>query len=132
MPAQESLSQILSQQLKNQTEFVYLMGSAETDRFHRESDIDVAVYWKPFISDEAKKKIHIDLESTLQRDIDLVSLNDIDVIFARQVLETGRLLENNNPGLHLSWCAQKLSEYPDFKRSRKIVEDHILTRKKHV
>ncbi len=127
-----NISKTLIEVLTQDAEFAFLMGSAETERFHAESDIDVAVFWKGSCSDD-QKKIHVrTLEEKINRDIDLISLNKIDIIFARQVLETGRLLFCSSDGILLNWKMEKLSNYPDFKTSRKIIEDNILTRKKYV
>ena len=128
----DSISKTLAEVLTQQAEFAFLMGSAETERFHKDSDIDVAVFWKKSCSEEQKTKCWRRLEESFNRDVDLVSLNDIDVIFARQVLEKGRLLFNNASGVLLNWKMEKLSAYPDFKRSRKVIEDNILNRKKYV
>lgn len=126
------ISTTLTEVLDQQAEFAFLMGSAETERFHKDSDVDVAVFWKKSCSAEQKKKCWRVLEDRFSRDVDLVSLNEIDIIFARQVLEKGRLLFNNASGVLLNWKMEKLADYPDFKISRKVIEDNILTRKKYV
>jgi predicted nucleotidyltransferase len=121
-------------EISDQAEFIYLMGSFGTDRFNDQSDLDFAVFWKnnPELSELIKIKSKF--EDHFQRDVELVSLNKIDIIFAAQVLETGRLifLNESNKGTHLNWRAQKMSEYPDFKFSRKVIEENILVRKKYV
>ena len=73
-----------------------------------------------------------ELQDRFARDVDLISLNDVDVIYGMQVMEKGRLLLNHNSGLLLSWKSEQLSRYPDFKASRAIIEKNILTRKKYV
>ena len=128
----ENITKIINETLTDLAEFGYLMGSAETERFNIKSDIDVAVFWKEMCTEDQKKKCWAALEDKFNRDVDLVSLNDTDVIFARQVLETGRLIFNKNPGVFLKWKMEKMSEYPDFKASRKIIEGNILNRKKYV
>lgn len=130
--SQNSISEVLMKHLSKPAEFVYLMGSAETDRFHPESDIDVAVFWKPDQTETDLKNVYRNLQKELDHDLDLIVLNDVDIIFARQVLETGRLLMNHSPEILLNWKMQTLSSYPDFKVSRKIIEDNILKRKKYV
>lgn len=126
--------QILLSKLQGLCHFIYVMGSVGTPRFHSQSDIDVAVYWIELPELETRSKIMNELEDTLGRPIDLVSLNNIDIVYARQVLKTGRLIyaNPNEKGLLLNWKAQKMSEYPDFKYSRKSIEDNVLTRKKYV
>lgn len=112
--------------------FAYLLGSAGTSRFHQESDVDLGVYWRKIPEWTKLNEIKNKLESLFKRDVDLVSLNTCDLIFSRQVLETGRLLFSDEPGLHLKWKAEQLSQYPDFKHSRKGIEENILNRKKYV
>ena len=43
-----------------------------------------------------------------------------------QALANGKLVFNSDPGAYLLFRAQKISEYFDLKRSRKIVEDNIM------
>ena len=128
----KSISNSITEILSGDAEFAFLMGSAETERFNADSDIDIAVFWKSQVTKEKINESWKLLEESFQREVDLVSLNDIDVIFARQVLEKGRLLFKNEDGLLLKWKMEKLSVYPDFKASRKIIEDNILNRKKYV
>lgn len=128
----ESMAKAITEILLEDAEFVFLMGSAETIRFNSESDIDIAVFWKKNCTPEKINSYLPILENKFNRDVDLISLNNIDVIFARQVLEKGRLLFNKSDGLLLNWQMEKMSEYPDFKISRKIIEDNILNRKKYV
>ena len=113
-------------------DFAYLLGSAGTERFNLESDIDLAVHWKTTPDFSNLLRIRSSLSSHFNRDIDLVSLNGVDLIFTRQVLETGRLLFCSEPGIHLRWKADQLSRYPDFKFTRAPVEKNILVRKKYV
>ena len=72
------------------------------------------------------------LEEKFGHNVDLISLNNIDIIYGIQVVDTGRLLFNNNAGLMLEWKTMQLSRYPDFKVSRAIIEENILNRKKYV
>lgn len=127
-----AVSTALKERLSPYGEFAFLMGSAETARFNAESDIDVAIFWKTSCVGEKRLQLIGELAQKLGRDLDVIALNDVDVIFARQVLETGRLLFNNSPGLLLNWKMEQMSAYPDFKFTRKIIEDNILKRKKYV
>jgi predicted nucleotidyltransferase len=129
----EKIQSIVDQTISNLSDFCFLLGSAATPRFRQDSDIDIAVYWKDGeIGFDLKLKIMNELEDKFGHDIDLISLNNIDVIYGIQVVETGRLLVNTNPGLMVEWKAKQLSRYPDFKASRAIIENNILNRKKYV
>lgn len=129
----EKIKLVVNETLGHLAEFIFLVGSAGTQRFRPDSDIDIAVYWKKEDLDfNQKLKLISELEEKLGHEIDLISLNLIDVIYAIQVIDTGRLLISNNPGILLEWKFQQLSKYPDFKASRAIIEKNILNRKKYV
>ncbi|HXH31111.1 MAG TPA: nucleotidyltransferase domain-containing protein [Bacteriovoracaceae bacterium] len=129
----EKIKTVVTNMFGEASAFCFLLGSAATARFRQDSDIDIAVFWKDGEFDfKLKLKIMDELEDKLGHSIDLISLNNIDVIYGIQVFETGRLLISNNPGLLLDWKAKQLSRYPDFKLSRAIIEKNILNRKKYV
>ncbi len=128
----DTIKTTLETLVSDQIEFAYLLGSAVTERFHSESDIDLAVYWKKVPEFSEMVKIIAKLEIIFKRDVDLVSINTADLVFSQQILETGRLLICHSPGLLLKWKTEQMAQYPDFKYSRKIIEDNILQRKKHV
>lgn len=129
----DQIQSYVNDTLSDLSEFCFLLGSAATPRFRPDSDIDIAVFWKNSEIDfNLKLRVMNELEDKLGRSIDLISLNSIDVIYGIQVVDTGRLLVNNNPGLMLEWKAKQLSRYPDFKLSRAIIEKNILNRKKYV
>ncbi len=132
--------QITEQSLKNAIlkivdepfQFAILLGSVLTNRFHAESDIDVAIHFAQEPKFEVLAKWKELLLEELQRDWDLIVLNKIDPIYANQVLETGRPLILNDESAYNIWKAEQMSRYPDFKSSRKIIEDSLLNRKKYV
>lgn len=132
IPSKTDISQIITADLNDLADFCYLMGSAETERFNENSDVDIAVFWKQDTSEAQKNKCKANFEEKFKRDIDLISLNKVDVIFAWQVLERGRLLFSGSKGIHLNWQMEQMSNYPDFKMSRQIIEKNILNRKKYV
>lgn len=131
---ESSVIHIANAVLQGYCDFIYLLGSAGTSRFHEKSDIDIAVYWSKIPEFQKIADLITQLETAFARDVDLVGLNQTDPIFARQVLETGRLIFVNpkQKGVLLNWQMEKLSEYPDFKYSRRGIEDNILKRKKYV
>lgn len=130
----QTVIQSVLDDISAEAEFIYLMGSFGTERFNDQSDLDFAVFWKKVPDFSGLVKIKSKFEDLFLRDVELVSLNKIDIIFAVQVLETGRLifLDESKKGELLKWRSQKMSEYPDFKYSRKIIEENILVRKKYV
>ncbi len=122
----------LERQCGHLVNFAYLLGSAGTERFHAESDIDLAVHWKTIPQFSDILKITRELSNVFNREVDFVSLNTTDLIFSRQILETGRLLFCSSPGVLLNWKVDQLSRYPDFKYTRAPIEKNILNRKRYV
>lgn len=55
--------------------FVFLFGSWASGRTVKESDVDIAIYFKNEYSFERTKEIWSDLEDLLKKDIDLIILN---------------------------------------------------------
>lgn len=117
--------------LKEDCAFVYLLGSAGTERFRDDSDIDLAAFFKTHSGLATLFEKSLQLEKKLQREVQLVALNTVDPIFGRQVLETGRLLFSTDPGSLLQWKTHQMSIYPDFKFSRAIIEKALLNRKRY-
>ncbi|MBD3347061.1 MAG: hypothetical protein GF401_18560 [Chitinivibrionales bacterium] len=113
--------------LEDRVEFALLFGSVLTENFADESDIDCAAYFKePPKSFSDRAQLIIDLEDALQKKFDMIFLNSSDIIITMQVLANGELVINNDPGKFVVYKAQKISEYIDFKKSRKIIEDSML------
>ena len=90
------------------------MGSYATNRFHAESDIDIAIYFIKEPTMDQLTKIQTDISMITSHDCDLISLNRVDPIFARQVIETGRELIVKDRSVWNIWKAQQFSIYPDF------------------
>ncbi len=113
--------------LKGKAEFALLFGSITNDNFNIESDIDIAVYFNSeFNTKEKKAGIRREIIKSFDRDIDLIILNDADIIITMQVLANGNIIIKENNSNFVLFKAKKISEYLDFKISRKIIEDNML------
>jgi predicted nucleotidyltransferase len=113
--------------LKGKAEFALLFGSITNDNFNIESDIDIAVYFNSeFNTKEKKAGIRSEIFNSFDRDIDLIILNDADIIVTMQVLANGDIIINDNNSNFILFKVKKISEYLDFKISRKIIEDNML------
>lgn len=111
----------------SKAEFIYVFGSILTPRFNQESDVDFAVYFKK--RPEARTLLRVLSEASeifQPRRGDLIILNSTDPIIIMQILQNGKLLLNNNPGLHCQFVAEKISMYLDLKKSREVVEKNLL------
>jgi len=67
--------------------FAYLFGSYADHTFNDSSDIDIAVYLKDY-SFDSKLSLHHALEKSLQKEVDLVCLNEIKNIYLLESILT--------------------------------------------
>jgi predicted nucleotidyltransferase len=81
---------------------VLRFGSAVRGQLRPESDIDVAALFAHATvpSLEERRRVQQRLEEAVQRDVDLVVLNDVPTILARQALKYGILIACPNPRLY--------------------------------
>lgn len=123
----QNIIQNLVAVLLGKAEFALVFGSITNGNFNEQSDIDVAVYLNPeFNTREKKIEIRKEIINLFNRDTDLIFLNDADIIITMQALANGTIIINENPSHFILLKAQKISEYIDFKISRKIIEDNML------
>jgi predicted nucleotidyltransferase len=67
-------------------DFIFLIGSAGTEKFTPESDIDLAAYFSKVPPREFLQESIRDLENTTSREVDLIMLNSADPIIAKKML----------------------------------------------
>ena len=125
----ESIKEICKDYLKSTCTFAFLFGSFTTDHFRKDSDIDIAVFFNENPDIGKKIDIQVELETVLKRDVDLVCLNDSDPIISMQILANGELIVENDRSAFISYKANQISKYIDFKQSRKIIEDSLGTKR---
>lgn len=116
--------------LQNHVEFAVLIGSFGTLNLREDSDVDIVVYYRDHIDKHIKVQLWDQIEILTKRTVELIEVNKIDPIFAKQVIDTGRVLINNSPDILLNWKSLNFSKYVDLKINRKPVEDNLLVRKK--
>ncbi|HEX2960037.1 MAG TPA: nucleotidyltransferase domain-containing protein [Chitinispirillaceae bacterium] len=124
----ENIENILKSYLAPIAQFTILFGSFVTDRFNDRSDIDCAVFFDNKLSFEDRTRITGELEDIVGREIDLICLNQDDIIITMQALANGKVLFVHDICLYHLYKARKITEYLDFKLSRKIIEDALLGR----
>ena len=128
MSTEEKVKSKLIQLLKSEVIFAYVFGSVAMGRMQRASDIDIAVYLKDSLIGLDEKLAFIGmLTSALGRDVDVIFLNDADIIITMQILTNGELIINNDSSKHTLFVAKKLGIYADFKISRQIIEQNMLS-----
>ena len=111
--------------------FAYLFGSVATDRTHRSSDTDLAVYVEP---DEYRRldrsapygylaEITGALTDALATDdVNVVILNDAPPLLADRVARDGLLILSRDDDRRLSWLVRTKSRYCDLVFLRRKLE----------
>ena len=113
--------------LEGKAEFALVYGSILTERFNNESDIDIAVFpKKKWRRQPMDWRLSRALAEATNREVDVLYLDSADPIIIMQVLANGKPVVMSNPQAFLSFKARKISEYLDLKRSRQVVEDHLM------
>lgn len=110
---------------------VLLFGSAARGQLRPDSDVDVAALFEHarVPSFEERLMLQQRLEEAVQRDVDLVVLNDAPTILARQALTSGILIACPNSRVYHEFVIRLATEYADFKRIRKPIEDAVIRRR---
>lgn len=92
--------------------FAFLFGSAAKGRVRTEGDIDIAVYfwpeedmeWEAFDRTwEEERKIGLDLERLLQKEVDLVILNRARAVVADEIVRKGTPIIVRDRGILLDF-----------------------------
>jgi len=117
----------LKKYLSKKVKFAFLFGSALTKYFRPESDLDLAIYLGRKIQTQEFLHFKENLEEHFSHkyNFDLVLLDTADPIIAMQVLETGKLIIKDDIDEFINYKTRMISQYIDFKRDRKIIEDSL-------
>lgn len=106
---------------------VYLYGSAAADRLTSESDVDVGVLYRREQRPTAARQLadQSALAARLNRDVDLVVLNDASPILRMQILKNGRLIVTNDQSTVYDFFVRTTNDYFDLKRVRQEIEKNL-------
>jgi len=102
---------------------VFLHGSAAEGRLRPDSDIDLAILPTPrtHISTQARLMLAGELELLFGRTVDLGILSTNNLIYAKEVIEHGRLLFTKNTFYSEQFLSTCLAMYADLQQDRKEV-----------
>ncbi len=124
----EKIKSELIQIMREEVVFAYIFGSVISGRLHPQSDVDIGVYLRESPGSLDDKLAFIrKVSAAFNRDVDVIFLNDADIIISMQILTNGELLINNDNERLVLFKALKLGEYADFKFSRQIIEQNMLS-----
>ena len=100
--------------------FAYLFGSYAEGTQREESDVDIAVYLSD-TSLDARLSLHHMLEKELDKEVDLVVLNDVKNIYLLEaILRKGILLKEHETRAFFE--VEKNHEIIDFKQFRRYID----------
>ncbi len=124
-----SLKEKLAGILELQKDLVaaYLFGSQITNTTHSKSDVDVALLYQKRCVPEIDQLLQLqdELTSILQKETDLVVLNDNSPIICMQVLQKGeKIIELDRRAVN-KFVVRTMNEYDDLKKVRSVIEKKI-------
>lgn len=96
--------------------FAFLFGSHVRSESFRESDIDIAIYFKEEYSYESVKKTWRELEELLKKDLDIVVLNTASPLIGYTAIR-GKAIAINDYSAYLDYMLSISQEAEDFKEA---------------
>jgi len=108
-----------------------LFGSYQTEKFKKDSDIDLAVIADNLNLLESKKRQLLSELSSLfnHRDIDLITLNHADALLKYMIATEGKLIYEKDKGLFAIFKVRAMSEHNDARKfyqlDKKYIENYI-------
>lgn len=104
---------------------IYLYGSAITEYFNEESDIDIAILLDKKIDFSALFELQVLLSKEMNKDIDLVQLDTVSTVLQMQVIQSGKRIFCNDVFYCNKYESQIFSEYVELNEMRKSYLDDI-------
>lgn len=106
-------------------EAILLFGSYARGTQNTESDIDIAIKPKQKISKKEIFETRLNLEETIENDIDLINLDDINDDFRYEILMNGKTLYCKNELKFELYKLVKYQEYFDLNESRQSIIERV-------
>ena len=114
----------------HEAQFTILYGSAVMRGLRPDSDLDVAVMYPHALDTERLIRLVAEAASAVHRDVDLLDLRQAGPIIKMQVLRHGEPFLINDAHAFELFRMYVPTEYFDFKRSRRRIEEAIIGRAK--
>jgi predicted nucleotidyltransferase len=111
----------------------YLFGSQAEGKAGPISDVDIAVLLGPQVDREQWFQVQLDLIGELtslfhRNDVDVVILNEATPVLAYEVVRSGRVLCEAEPGTRVDYEVTALRRYADTKPLRRLQDRRLLER----
>jgi len=104
----------------------FLFGSFVSKHIRLSSDVDIGILFNSVPDLDATNDITEKLSSMLQREVDLVILNQASPVLKMQVLKNGILLFASDRRHFHHFFTDTINQYDDLKQTRKTCEESIL------
>lgn len=108
----------------------YLFGSQASGKIGPMSDVDISVLLKDN-APKGRELIHkmdylaYKIEEALQvKEVDLIELNRQGLIFVHNVLKTGKLIYDSDPGFRIRFVTKVISNYCDFEPTLRFMNNY--------
>ena len=107
---------------------VYLFGSFNTERFNKNSDVDLALIFSSDIDKleafDLKLKVAVELEDKFNLEFDIVNFAEADLSLKHQIIK-GKLLKGKDNKLRVRKESKARREYLDNKYFRETYQKNI-------
>jgi hypothetical protein len=115
---------------RNEVIFAYLYGSYAKGNENKLSDIDIAIYIDKSKKPESgtfgyRSELITELQSFVDKDIDLIILNEVTNILAYNVLKDGKLLFTKSYEKRINFHEKVMKTYLDFLPTRNIQDQYL-------
>lgn len=105
---------------QKEIDFGYFFGSQVKGKTGKLSDIDIAVYLNPKISEKERFNLKLKIQEDLIKkfkteNVDLVILNDSPPLLAHRILKEGKLIFSRKERERIFYETKAVMEYLDFK-----------------
>jgi len=109
----------------------FVFGSFVTRRVTPHSDIDIGILFETVPDVYETNRLRDELTGLLNRDTDVIVLNNASPILRMQVLKKGMLVFSKERRYFHQFFVDTVNQYDDLKQIRKNCEDNILKRRVH-
>ncbi|MFC3882036.1 nucleotidyltransferase domain-containing protein [Bacillus songklensis] len=107
---------------------IYLFGSQATKHIHNESDFDIAYLSKQKLNHYERFMLAQELAAKLNRDVDLIDLEQASTVFQAQVINRGKILLCSNENERALFEMRTLKNYARLNEERQDVLKNITER----
>ena len=113
-------------QPEKDVKFAFIFGSLASGHMTSSSDLDIAILFNHTPDFNTINELKDALVAALNKEIDLIPLNNASPILKMQILKKGVLIINNNNKAYDDFIIRTVNEYDDLKRIRNEIEMNIL------